>query len=187
MPIFLFVFLEMEIKFQPKRRKFLVLTTTALAGVGCFVGALPFISSMNPSKDIIASSTKEVSLSAIEAGQVVKVMFRGKPIFIRHRTDEEIKRAEETSIKNLKDPQTDEQRVKPGKARWLIVEGVCTHLGCIPIANQGDYGGWFCPCHGSHYDVSGRIMQGPAPKNLIVPDYYFVNDELIVLGQNVAS
>lgn len=173
----------MEIEFQPKRRKFLVLSVGALAGVGCLVGALPFISSMSPSKDIIASSTKEVSISTIEKGQIVKVMFKGRPVFIRRRTEEEIKTAEETSLKDLKDPQLDSDRVKSGKAEWLIVEGVCTHLGCIPVANKGNYHGWFCPCHGSHYDVSGRIRAGPAPKNLIVPDYYFANDNLIVLGK----
>ena len=127
-----------------------------------------------------AVSTIEVDISSIEPGSFLKVAWRGKPIYIRRRTNEEIADAEKDDNLNLPDPQKDMDRVQ--KREWLVVVGVCTHLGCIPIANQGEYEGWFCPCHGSHYDISGRIRKGPAPTNLEVPPYEFVSDSLIKIG-----
>ncbi len=144
--------------------------------------AWPFIDSMNPAADVLALSTTEVDLSPIAPGQGITVMWRGKPVFIRRRTAEEIKTAQETSIDDLPDPETDSARVKEGKEEWLVLVGVCTHLGCIPIGETGEYGGWFCPCHGSHYDTSGRIRKGPAPTNLGVPEYAFISDNVIRIG-----
>jgi len=164
------------------RRDFIVLAATALSGVGAAATAWPFINSMNPSADVLALSSIDVDLTPIQPGQSIKVKWRGKPVFVRRRTPQEISEAENVNIKDLPDPQTDAQRVKKGHDEWLIVIGVCTHLGCIPIANQGEYGGWFCPCHGSQYDTSGRIRKGPAPKNLIVPDYTFLTDTKIRIG-----
>ena len=140
---------------------------------------------MNPAKDVLALSTTEVDLAPIEEGQSLTVMWRGKPIFIRHRTSEEIRTASNTSVSDLKHMASDESRVKNPK--WLVVVGVCTHLGCVPLGqkigdNKGEFGGWFCPCHGSHYDTSGRIRKGPAPLNLEVPPYDFVSDDIIKIG-----
>ena len=140
---------------------------------------------MNPAKDVLALSTTEVDLAPIEEGQSLTVMWRGKPIFIRHRTSEEIRTANDAQSDELKHMASDESRVKNPK--WLVVVGVCTHLGCVPLGqkvgdNKGEFGGWFCPCHGSHYDTSGRIRKGPAPLNLEVPPYDFVSDEIIKIG-----
>jgi ubiquinol-cytochrome c reductase iron-sulfur subunit len=137
--------------------------------------ALKFILSMSAAADVLAMASLEVDLSGIEEGQTVTVKWRGKPVFIRHRTDEEIQEAEGTDITGFRDPQTDAERVVDPK--YLVVIGVCTHLGCVPIAGAGDYNGWFCPCHGTHYDISGRIRKGPAPYNLEVPEYRFLDDE----------
>ena len=164
------------------RRDFLVLAAQAMGGVGVAAALWPFIDSMNPSKDVLALSSIEVNLSAIQPGQSIKVMWRGKPVFIRNRTPEEIKEAEAVPMADLRDPQTDVARVKEGKQNWLVLVGVCTHLGCVPIGQSGDYHGWFCPCHGSHYDTSGRIRKGPAPKNLLVPEYAFLSDTKIKIG-----
>lgn len=164
------------------RRDFIVLTAGAVAGVGAASFAWPLIDSMNPSAEVLALSSTEVDLSAIEKGQSIRVMWRGKPVFVRRRTEEEVAIAREEKLSDLPDPQADEDRVKKGKEEWLILVGVCTHLGCVPLANKGDYGGWFCPCHGSHYDLSGRIRKGPAPRNLVVPPYEFLNDNLIKIG-----
>ena len=164
------------------RRDFIVLTAQAMMGVGAAAAIWPFIHSMNPSADVLAMSTTEVDLSPIAVGQSIKVMWQGKPVFVRHRTPEEIKAAEDVNMDDLKDPQPDSARVKPGKAEWLIMVGVCTHLGCVPIGEAGEYHGWFCPCHGSVYDTSGRIRKGPAPKNLIVPPYEFVSDTQVKIG-----
>jgi ubiquinol-cytochrome c reductase iron-sulfur subunit len=165
------------------RRDFIMLSATAMAGLGGAISLWPFVHSMNPAADTLALASTEVDLSPIVEGQEVKVMWRGKPVFIRHRTAAEIEAARKDDTAELKDPATDESRVKKGKEQWLVMLGVCTHLGCVPLGNaQGDYKGWFCPCHGSHYDTSGRIRKGPAPKNLHVPDYDFTSDTNIVIG-----
>jgi len=167
------------------RRDFMMLTAGALAAVGGAAVAWPLIDSMNPAADVLALSSVEVDLSPIKEGQTIKVKWRGVPVFIRHRTAEEIATARAEKWQELRDPQRDEDRVV--KAEWLIIKGVCTHLGCIPLGTKpgqprGDFGGWFCPCHGSHYDISGRIRKGPAPTNLAVPKYEFVTDTLVRIG-----
>ncbi|PWS37934.1 ubiquinol-cytochrome c reductase iron-sulfur subunit [Falsiroseomonas bella] len=167
------------------RRDFLKLTTGAFAAVGVGAIAWPFISSMNPARDVLALASTEVDLSPIAVGQAVTVMWRGKPVFVRRRAEEEIKAAREVPLSQLRDPQTDQSRVI--RDPWLVVVGVCTHLGCVPLGQKptdarGDYGGWFCPCHGSHYDTSGRIRLGPAPANLAVPEYNFTSDTQIRIG-----
>jgi ubiquinol-cytochrome c reductase iron-sulfur subunit len=135
---------------------------------------------MNPDASVKALASIEVDISKIKEGQEMTVLWRGKPVFIKRRTKEEIQKAEQTSLKDLKDPQEDKARVK--KSEWLVVVGVCTHLGCVPIGGKGDYDGWFCPCHGSHYDTSGRIRKGPAPTNLEIPKYEFVSNDKIKIG-----
>jgi ubiquinol-cytochrome c reductase iron-sulfur subunit len=167
------------------RRDFLYLATAAAGAIGAAAVAWPFIASMNPAADTLALATVDVDLSAIQVGQAITVTWRGKPVFIRHRTEEEIATARAVPVSELKDPQTDEARVQ--KAQWLVMVGICTHLGCVPGGQKtsdvkGDYSGWFCPCHGSHYDTSGRIRKGPAPANLLVPDYRFTNDTSIRIG-----
>jgi ubiquinol-cytochrome c reductase iron-sulfur subunit len=167
------------------RRDFLYLAAGAFAAVGGAAALWPFIDSMNPSADVLALSTTEVDLSAVEVGQRVTVKWRGKPVFIDHRPDKEIEEARAVSLADLPDPQTDEERVV--EAPWLIVVGVCTHLGCIPLgqkegADRGEFGGWYCPCHGSHYDTSGRIRKGPAPLNLVVPEYEFLTETTVRIG-----
>jgi ubiquinol-cytochrome c reductase iron-sulfur subunit len=164
------------------RRDFIVLTASAVAGVGAASFAWPLIDSLNPSADVLALSSTEVDISSVEKGQAIRVMWRGKPVFVRRRTEEEIKSAKEVNLADLKDPEADDVRVKKGKDEWLVLVGVCTHLGCVPIGFQGDFGGWFCPCHGSDYDTSGRIRKGPAPTNLAVPPYEFLSDNLIKIG-----
>ena len=165
------------------RRDFIVLTASAMTAVGAGVALWPFVDSMNPSADVLALASIEVDLSPIEVGQTIKVMWRGKPVFIRHRTPQNITDAEDVDWEKLPDPQPDSARVKPGKTEWLVMIGVCTHLGCIPIGDAGEYpGGWFCPCHGSQYDSSGRIRQGPAPLNLIIPNYEFISDAKVKIG-----
>lgn len=164
------------------RRDFIVLSASAVAGVGAASFAWPLISSLNPSADVLAMASTEVDISAIEKGQAIRVMWRGKPVFIRHRTEKEIAEANDVKLDELKDPETDAARVKKGEEEWLIVVGVCTHLGCVPLGYKGEYGGWFCPCHGSDYDTSGRIRKGPAPTNLAVPPYEFVSNTMIKIG-----
>jgi len=171
----------------PTRRDFLLLTAGAVGAVGTAYFAWPFIDSMNPAADILAQSTVDVDISSIPAGQAITVVWRGKPIFVRHRTAEEIKAAEKVPMSDLLDPETDQKRVKKGHDDWLIVVGICTHLGCIPTGNlptqnRGKYGGWACPCHGSLYDTSGRVRRGPAPANLAVPPYTFLTASTIRLG-----
>ncbi|KAG8385030.1 hypothetical protein BUALT_Bualt04G0180500 [Buddleja alternifolia] len=141
---------------------------------------LKFILSMSASKDVLALASLEVDLSSIEPGTTVTVKWRGKPVFIRHRTEEDVKLANSVELGSLRDPQQDSERVK--NPEWLVVVGVCTHLGCIPLPNAGDFGGWFCPCHGSHYDISGRIRKGPAPYNLEVPTYSFLDENKLLIG-----
>ena len=169
------------------RRNFLTLTAGAVGALGASKFIWPFIDSMNPSADVLAQSTTDVDLSPIEEGQSITVIWRGKPIFIRHRTNKEIVNAKSTSISKLIDPEKDSVRVKSGKPQWLVLIGICTHLGCIPTgqtpnSNRGKYNGWYCPCHGSLYDTSGRVRRGPAPTNLVVPPYAFLNENNIRIG-----
>lgn len=164
------------------RRDFVVLTASAVAAVGACACAWPLIDSLNPAEDVLALSSTEVDLSNIAPGQTIKVMWRGKPVFITHRTEQQIKEAQEAPLSELKDPETDEDRVKKGHEQWLVMIAICTHLGCIPMADKGEFDGYFCPCHGSDYDSSGRIRKGPAPKNLVVPTYKFISDTKIVIG-----
>jgi ubiquinol-cytochrome c reductase iron-sulfur subunit len=167
------------------RRDFLVLAASALGAVGTAAAVWPLISSMNPAKDTLALSITEVDIAPVQLGQRLTVRWQGKPVFIDHRDEEQIKAAESVDLSELKDPQKDSARVK--KPEWLIVVGVCTHLGCIPQGQKptevrGEFGGWFCPCHGSQYDTSGRIRKGPAPENLAVPPYTFLTDTRIRIG-----
>jgi ubiquinol-cytochrome c reductase iron-sulfur subunit len=167
------------------RRDFLSLTTGAFAAVGVGAVVWPFITSMNPARDVLALSSTEVDLAPIAVGQAVTVVWRGKPVFVRNRTPEEVQQARATPMSDLKDPVPDQRRVQ--RDQWLVLVGVCTHLGCVPLGQKaadpkGDFGGWFCPCHGSHYDTSGRIRKGPAPLNLPVPEYSFTSPTQIRIG-----
>ena len=167
------------------RRDFLLLATSAVGAAGVAAAVWPFVDSMNPAADVLALASTEVDISQIEEGQSVTVVWRGKPVFVRHRTAAEIEQAQKDDSATLVDVQTDADRVQ--KPEWLILLGVCTHLGCVPLGQKpgdprGDFGGWFCPCHGSHYDTSGRIRKGPAPLNLAVPPYTFLDDENVKIG-----
>lgn len=164
------------------RRDFIVLTASALAAVGAASFMWPVIDSLNPSADVLALASTEVDLTPIKEGQVIKVVWRGKPVFVKYRTQKEIAEAKAVPLSELRDPETDEQRTKPGHEQWLVMIAVCTHLGCIPIPDSGEFGGYFCPCHGSDYDTAGRIRKGPAPLNLIVPEYKFLTDTKILIG-----
>ena len=163
-----------------ERRDFLFTASYALGAVGVGAAVWPLIDQMNPDASVKALATTEVDISTVGLGKTITVLWRGKPVFIRRRTQEEISKAQNVNLKELKDPQKDEDRVK--KSEWLIMTGVCTHLGCIPLGDKGDFGGWFCPCHGSHYDTSGRIRKGPAPTNLEIPKYEFVDNNTIKIG-----
>lgn len=165
---------------EPTRRDFLYIATGAVGAVGAGALAWPFIHQLNPDASVKALASIEVDISAIDEGAAVTVTWRGKPVFIRHRTAQEIAAAEAVNVDELRDPQTDAARVQ--KPEWLIMVGVCTHLGCVPLGEQGDFGGWFCPCHGSHYDTSGRVRKGPAPLNLAVPEYVFLDDNRVKIG-----
>ncbi|MEZ5668849.1 MAG: ubiquinol-cytochrome c reductase iron-sulfur subunit [Alphaproteobacteria bacterium] len=173
------------------RRDFLYLTVGAFGVVGGATAIWPFINSMNPSADVLAAGAPvDVDLAPVEAGQAITVVWRGEPMFVRNRTETEIEEARSVALDDLVDPQTDESRVHEGHEQWLIVKGVCTHLGCVPLGQKpgeprGDYGGWYCPCHGSHYDTSGRIRRGPAPANLPVPPYAFSAEEegIVTIGE----
>lgn len=167
------------------RRDFLYLATGAAASVGAAAALWPFIDSMNPAADVLAVSSVEVDLAPIELGQRVTIQWRGKPVFIDHRPLERIAEARAVDLRELIDPQTDADRVV--REEWLIVVGICTHLGCVPLGQRqgdpiGNWGGWFCPCHGSQYDTSGRVRRGPAPLNLEVPPYAFVTDTTVRIG-----
>lgn len=180
---------EDSVKKEPTRRDFLILASSAMGGVGALSFAWPFIHSMNPAADVLSLATVDVDLKAIAVGQAITSMWQGKPVFIRHRTPQEIKEARAVPLTDLVDKQKDEDRVQ--KAEWLIVIGICTHLGCVPSGqkpsdNRGHFGGWFCPCHGSEYDSAGRIRRGPAPHNLKIPPYTFLSDTMIRLGQEKA-
>ncbi|PSS10781.1 hypothetical protein M430DRAFT_61173 [Amorphotheca resinae ATCC 22711] len=159
---------------------FMVGTMGALTAAGAKNTVQDFLVNMSASADVLAMAKVEVDLSAIPEGKNVIIKWRGKPVFIRHRTPDEIKEAESVKVESLRDPQKDEDRVK--KPEWLVMIGVCTHLGCVPIGEAGDFGGWFCPCHGSHYDISGRIRKGPAPLNLEIPEYDFPEETSLVIG-----
>jgi ubiquinol-cytochrome c reductase iron-sulfur subunit len=167
------------------RRDFLGVVAWSGLGIGALAVAWPLINSMNPSADVLALASTSVDISGIDVGMGVVVMWRGKPVFIRHRTAEEISAAEEMDISQLRDPEPDSARVQ--RSEWLIIVGVCPHLGCVPSGtkptdNRGEYGGWFCPCHGSVFDTSGRIRHGPSPTNMVVPEYTFETDTRVVIG-----
>ncbi|RXR31050.1 ubiquinol-cytochrome c reductase iron-sulfur subunit [Sphingobium fluviale] len=170
-----------------RRRDFINIAAVSFAGVGGVVAVLPLVNQMNPSADVLAMASSEVDLSGIKPGQAIKTTFRSQPLFVRHLTPEEIAKADATDAATLRDPQTLADRVVDGKTQWLVTMGVCTHLGCVPLGagegeNKGEFGGYFCPCHGSHYDTAGRIRKGPAPKNLEVPPYTFTSDTAILVG-----
>jgi ubiquinol-cytochrome c reductase iron-sulfur subunit len=168
---------------EPTRRDFLYVATGVVGTVGAAAVTWPLISQMNPDASTIAAGAPiEVDLKPIAEGQVIKVFWRSKPVFISHRSKKEIDEARSVDVKSLPDPQSDQDRVKKDHDQWLVLIGICTHLGCIPLAHQGDYDGFFCPCHGSQYDTSGRIRRGPAPANLPVPPYEFVSDTKIKIG-----
>jgi ubiquinol-cytochrome c reductase iron-sulfur subunit len=179
---------------EPTRRDFLYIATGAVGAIGVAAAAWPFITQMNPDAAALALATIDVDISAIEPGMSVTVKWRGKPVFIRNRTDDEIAAAKAVPLDQLKDrdarnanlpagePATDENRAAPGHENILVMVGVCTHLGCVPLGQQGQFGGWFCPCHGSHYDTAGRIRLGPAPENLAVPTVEFVSDTTLRIG-----
>jgi len=176
---------EQDQEHGPDRRDFLNYLAVGVGAVGTGAFLWPVINSMNPSQEVLALASIEVDLSQIEVGSAIKVFWRGKPVFIRHRTEAEIAEAREVDATNLIDPQTDDERVQVPE--WLILVGVCTHLGCIPSGTaegeaRGEFDGWFCPCHGSHYDSSGRIRKGPAPSNLVIPEYQFLTDTTVQIG-----
>lgn len=184
---------------DPNRRDFVMIASAAFAGIGGAASLWPLIDQMNPDASAQALASIEVDLEPVEEGQAITVLWRGKPVFIRHRTADELKSATDVKLIDLPDPEarnkvlasdapaTDKNRTVEGHEKWLIVVGICTHLGCIPKGqgltdNKGEFGGWFCPCHGSHYDTSGRIRKGPAPSNLDVPPYKFISDNKILIG-----
>ena len=165
---------------KTKRRDFIFTASYTLGAVGVGAAVWPLIDQMNPDASVKALSSTEVNVSEVQPGQSITVLWRSKPVFIKRRTEEEIAKARQVDLKELKDPEKDEDRAK--NPEWLVIVGICTHLGCIPLGNKGEYGGWFCPCHGSHYDTSGRIRKGPAPTNLEVPKYEFVDSNTIKIG-----
>lgn len=172
---------------EPTRRDFLYVATGSLAAVGAAAAIWPLIDQMNPDASVLALASIEIDISNIPVGQETTFKWRGKPVFVRHRTEEEIKAAEDVDVATLPDPQPDDARLMTGpngelEKQWLVVIGICTHLGCVPLSYRGEYDGYFCPCHGSVYDTSGRIRKGPAPTNLEVPPYAFISDTKIKIG-----
>jgi ubiquinol-cytochrome c reductase iron-sulfur subunit len=167
---------------SPTRRDFLFVATGAVGAVAVAGAVWPLINQMNPDASVTALASIEYDLTPIQEGQTVTIKWRGLPVFVRHRTPKEIEEAKAVPLTELKDPETDEQRTKPGHEQWLIMIANCTHLGCIPTGEAGAFDGWFCPCHGSEYDSAGRIRRGPAPKNLVLPQYKFVTDTLVQIG-----
>jgi ubiquinol-cytochrome c reductase iron-sulfur subunit len=170
-----------------RRRDFINIAAISAAGVGGVATLIPLISQMSPSADVLAESSTEIDISAIQPGQAIKAVFRKQPVFIRNLTPAEIAAADKVDISSLRDPQTLAERTKEGKANWLITMGVCTHLGCVPLGAgegevKGEFGGYFCPCHGSQFDTAARIRKGPAPKNLEVPEYAFNSDTVVKIG-----
>ena len=170
-----------------RRRDFIEIAAVSAAGVGALATLVPLIAQMAPSKDVLAESTTEIDLAPIEPGQAIKAVFRKQPLFVRNLTQQEIDEANATPADSLRDPQTLQERTKEGRANWLVTMGVCTHLGCVPLGAgegevKGEFGGYFCPCHGSHYDTAARIRKGPAPTNLEVPEYEFISDSVVKIG-----
>ncbi len=170
-----------------RRRDFIHIATASFAGVGAVAIVLPLVNQMSPSAAVMALSSTEVDVAAIQPGQAIKTSWRKQPVFIRNLTPAEIEEANKVAPGDLRQVQTLAERTKPGKENWLVTLGVCTHLGCVPLGaaegeNKGDFGGYFCPCHGSHYDTAGRIRKGPAPTNLEVPPYEFTSDTVVVIG-----
>jgi ubiquinol-cytochrome c reductase iron-sulfur subunit len=176
------------------RRDFLLIATGAFAAVGAAASIWPLIDQMNPDAAALALSSIEVDTSAIQQGQAVTVMWRGKPVVIRYRTEAEMQEAQDVPLDELRDPlarndnlapdapATDANRTVPGREEWMVMVKVCTHLGCIPLGESGEYGGWFCPCHGSQYDTAGRIRRGPAPENMLIPPFQFIDDTVVRIG-----
>jgi len=178
--LLLVIFVNIESNFNV-RNKFEFIKGVGLAtAYGAKAIVRDIVANVAPSADVLALAKVEVKLSDIPEGKNVTVKWRSKPLFIRHRTQAEIEKERSVDLSTLRDPQSDESRVK--KSEWLILLGICTHLGCVPLPNQGEYNGYFCPCHGSHYDASGRIRKGPAPLNLEIPPYEFVDEDLLVVG-----
>ena len=172
---------------EPTRRDFIYIATGATAAIGAGAIAWPMVTQMGAAADTRAAGSIEIDISKVEEGQQLKVLWRGKPVFVRYRTQKEIDYAESVDVASLRDPQTDDERFVPdfsGKInkKLLVMIGVCTHFGCIPVGEAGDFDGWYCPCHGSHYDTSGRIRKGPAPKNLPIPEYTYISDTVIKVG-----
>lgn len=180
---------------QHTRRDFLYVATGTVGAVGVVAAAWPFIDQMQPDASTRALASIQVNVAAVEPGMSLTVKWRGRPVFIRNRTETEIKEAQEVPLADLKDPLARNNNLTPdtpatdisrsageGKENWLVMVGVCTHLGCVPIGQAGDFGGWFCPCHGSHYDTAGRIRKGPAPENLLVPNFEFISDTVVQIG-----
>ena len=165
---------------KPERREFLFTASYAVGAVGVGAVVWPLIDQMNPDASVKALASTEVDVSSVKPGNTITVLWRGKPVFIRRRTQDEISEARSVKMEDLIHPEKDEDRAK--NPEWLVMLGVCTHLGCVPLNDKGDYDGWFCPCHGSHYDTSGRIRKGPAPKNLEIPPYTFKDDNTILIG-----
>ena len=170
-----------------RRRDFINVAAVSFVGVGAVAAVLPLITQMSPSADVLALASTEVDISKIAPGQAIKTVWRKQPVFVRNLTPQEIQAANKVPLSDLRDPQSLAERTKPGKSNWLITLGVCTHLGCVPLGtgegeNRGEYGGYFCPCHGSHYDTAARIRKGPAPLNLQVPDYEFTSDTIVRIG-----
>ena len=162
------------------RRDFLFTATYTVGAVGIGATIWPFIDQMNPDNSVKALATTEVDISQIQPGKSITVLWRGKPVFIKRRTETEISEAQSVNLEELKHPEKDADRVK--KPEWLVMMGICSHLGCVPLSDKGEYNGWFCPCHGSHYDTSGRIRKGPAPTNMEIPKYVFVDENTIKIG-----
>ena len=170
----------MDEDIKKNKREFLFTASYTIGAVGVVAAIWPLIDQMNPDASVKALASTEVDISTMERGQSITILWRGKPVFIRRRTEEEIIKAREVKLEDLKDPEKDEDRAT--NPEWLVMLGVCTHLGCVPLGDKGEYGGCFCPCHGSHYDTSGRIRKGPAPTNMEVPKYEFVNNNIIKIG-----
>ena len=178
---------QVEADHSLRRRDFINIAAVSFVGVGAAATVAPLVIQMNPSADVLALASTEVDISKIEPGMAIKTSWRKQPVFVRNLTPREIAAANAVDASDLRDPQTLAERTKPGKENWLITLGICTHLGCVPLGvgegeNRGEYGGYFCPCHGSHYDTAARIRKGPAPTNLLVPEYAFTSDTVVTIG-----
>lgn len=170
-----------------RRRDFLNIAAVSFAGVGGLAVLVPLVTQMSPSADVLAMASIEIDIAPVQQGQAIKTIWRKQPVFVRNLTPQEIQAANSVPLRQLRDPETLAQRTKEGRQNWLITLGVCTHLGCVPLGvgegeNRGEYGGYFCPCHGSHFDTAARVRKGPAPTNLVVPDYEFLTDTIIRIG-----